>query len=273
MIKRVLNKYYIIFLFSFLFIVSGCKVKRPDYVIPEAKMEQVLYDYHLAKAMGDNLPYNENYKKVLYLESVFDKHGITEAEFDTSLVWYTRNTEVLYNIYERVNERFKSQQDEINTLISIRDNKPKISQPGDSIDVWVWERIYRLSDAPLTNKMSFVLPSDTNFKSRDTLVWQANYSYFPVDPDSLSAAIMTMQIRYLNDSIISEDKKITESGVHQLTLQGDTLGEIKEIRGFVYYPMQTDSIKTLIMDDISLYRYHSLDSIQQPTDSIANTAP
>ncbi len=26
-------------------------------------MESLLYDYHLAKSMGDNLPYSENYKK------------------------------------------------------------------------------------------------------------------------------------------------------------------------------------------------------------------
>ena len=55
--------------------VAGCKVKRPDDVISESKMENLLYDYHLAKSMGDNLPYNENYKKTLYLDAVFKKYG------------------------------------------------------------------------------------------------------------------------------------------------------------------------------------------------------
>ena len=45
--------------------IAGCKVKRPDDVISESKMENLLYDYHLAKSMGDNLPYSENYKKAL----------------------------------------------------------------------------------------------------------------------------------------------------------------------------------------------------------------
>ena len=36
--------------------IVGCKVKRPDDVISESKMENLLYDYHLAKSMGDNLP-------------------------------------------------------------------------------------------------------------------------------------------------------------------------------------------------------------------------
>ena len=55
----------------FALAVAGCKVKRPDDVISESKMENLLYDYHLAKSMGDNLPYNENYKKTLYLDAVF----------------------------------------------------------------------------------------------------------------------------------------------------------------------------------------------------------
>ena len=38
-------------------------------------MENLLYDYHLAKSMGDNLPYSENYKKALYLDAVFKKYG------------------------------------------------------------------------------------------------------------------------------------------------------------------------------------------------------
>lgn len=50
--------------------IAGCKVKRPDDVIPESKMEDILYDYHIAKAMGENLPYNENYKKSLYIDAV-----------------------------------------------------------------------------------------------------------------------------------------------------------------------------------------------------------
>lgn len=272
--KKVQGKYVFLFLFLILFILSGCRVKRPGYVIPEDKMENILYDYHIAKAMGDNLPYNENYKKILYIEYVFKKHRITEAEFDTSLVWYTRNAGVLHKIYENLDERFKKQLDEINTLVAIRDNKPKISQPGDSIDVWIWERINYLSGSPLTNKISFVLPSDTNFDARDTLLWRANYYFLVAEPDSTEAAIMAMQIQYFNDSIINSYKKIMKSGLHEVCLQSDTLGKIKEIKGFIYYPARVDSLNTLVVNDIVLYRYHSTDSlgVSEP-DSLINNSP
>ena len=65
-------------------------------------MENLLYDYHVAKSMGDNLPYSENYKKALYINAVFKKYGTTQAAFDSSMVWYTRNTEILSKIYDKV---------------------------------------------------------------------------------------------------------------------------------------------------------------------------
>ena len=258
--RRPKNKYYFICGLIFLLVLSGCKVKRPSGVIPESQMEDLLYDYHIAKALGDNVSYNENYKKKLYIDYVFKKHKTTEAIFDSSLVWYTRNMEVLNSVYEKVNIRLRAQQDEINTLIAIRDNKPKTSIPGDSIDVWVWDRLYLLSGNPLTNKVSFTMPSDTNFKARDTLSWEVNYRFLPFDPDSTSAATMALQIQYINDSVISNVKEIMQSGVHTLRVQSDTLGDIKEIRGFIYYPSARDTARNLITTNVSLYRYHSNDT-------------
>lgn len=255
-------------IFLLALILTGCKVKRPNGVISEAKMENLLYDYHIAKAMGESLPYNENYKKALYIEAVFKKHGTTEADFDSSMVWYTRNTEYLSKIYEKVNVRLKAQRDQINHLIALRDKKPHTSTPGDSIDVWAWQRSALLNNIPLNNKFTFVLPSDTNFKKRDILQWEINYHFLNNQVDSTNAAIMAMQIIYENDSIYtSQLKKVTASGIHHIRLQSDTL-IIKEIRGFIYYP-QNKNMNSVLTNNISLFRYHSNDSIPvMPKDSL-----
>lgn len=67
-------RFHLCFICMLALAVAGCKVKRPNDVIPESKMESLLYDYHLAKSMGDNLPYSENYKKrcilMLFLRSM-----------------------------------------------------------------------------------------------------------------------------------------------------------------------------------------------------------
>lgn len=221
------------------FSLMACKVKRPETVLPDAKMENVLYDYHIAKAMGEEVPYNESYKRVLYIESVFKKYGITQADFDSSMVWFARNPEVLTKIYEKVNVRLKAERDGINHLIALRDNKPKESLSGDSIDVWIWQHIYQLTGMPLDNKITFTLPSDTNFHDRDTLRWSARFRFHNGAPDSIHAPLMVMQVLYeKNDSVISAIRKVQGTGVETLTLFADTLGEINEIRGFIYYPQQ-----------------------------------
>lgn len=264
------NKYRLLPLFLCILLFTGCKVQIPKEVIPEKEMEDLLYDYHIAKAMGEGLSYNENYKKVLYTNYVYKKHGVTEAEFDSSLVWYTRYTDVLADIYDRVNKRVKKDKEKIEYLVAIRDNKPLTSKPGDSINLWWWEHLYKLSEHPLGNKLSFTIPSDSNFSSRDTLVWALDYLYLGAEPDSLWAAVMSMQILYSKDSIISETKKVMESGRHAITLQADSLGDIKNIKGFVYYPERKDSLSKLLLKDISLMRYHSTDTLSSAqADTIA----
>ena len=158
--KRRIQWYYSVILLAFG--LTACQVKRPDTVISDAKMENVLYDFHIAKAMGEEVPYSESYKRVLYIESVYRKHGITQADFDTSMVWYARHPDALTKVYEKVNQRLKAERDGINHLIALRDNKPKESSPGDSIDVWRGRHIYYLTGTPMDNKLTFTLPSDTN---------------------------------------------------------------------------------------------------------------
>lgn len=66
--------------------LTACQVKRPDHVLQDDLMEEVLYDYHIAKAMGEEVPYNENYKRVLYIESVF-KNMVSHKPTST-LPWF-----------------------------------------------------------------------------------------------------------------------------------------------------------------------------------------
>jgi hypothetical protein len=251
-----------------LVLVSSCQVKRPKTVMSDSKMENVLYDYHIAKAMSDELPYSDNYKKVLYVESVFQKYGITQADFDTSMVWFARNPDVIAKVYENVNKRLKGERDLVNRLIALRDDKPIESLPGDSIDVWAWRHIYRLTGVPLDNKLTFVFPADSNFQERDTLRWSVRFRFYPEQSDSLRVPIMSMQLVYANDSLISDLRKIYASGVESLTLTSDTLGEIKEVRGFVYYP-STSLSDVLWIDSVSLMRYHVVDSLALEQDSLA----
>ena len=242
--------------------LAACRVERPETVFSNDRMETILYDFHLAKAMGEELSYDERYKQTLYREAVFRKHGITEAEFDSSMVWYARHPEVLAGIYEHIREKLRTQKDYIDNLIAERDNKPKASLPGDSVDVWMWEDIYQLSGTPLDNKLTFMLLPDTNFHDRDTLRWNVRFRFLAHgSQDSLDAPVMAMQVHYKNgDSIVTGLCKILADTVGTVMLTADTLGKMSRISGFIYYPVQSVP-RPLLLDQISLMRYHATDTL------------
>ena len=248
-------------------VMVACKVERPGYVLSDGVMEKVLYDYHIAKAMGENLDYNEQYKRTLYLNAVFKKHNITQAQFDTTMAWYARHPEVVNEVYDIVRERLMASRENYNHLVSLRDGKPTRSKAGDSIDVWIWDRIHMLSGMPLDNKLMFTLPSDDNYQASDTIKWTVGFNFLSEQlVDTTKRPIMAMQVAYAKDTIVSALCRIDSSQVAQLVLQADTLGDIKELRGFIYYPTNQPK-HTLLIDSVSLMRYHQTnDSIPATTD-------
>ncbi len=71
---------------------------------------------------------------------------------------------------------------------------------------------------------------------------------------------MAMQVIYEKDTI-NHWKKVTEPGVQQIRLFADTLGSMKEIKGFIYYPMDSQEKGGAVLadplhdDSLSLYGY------------------
>jgi hypothetical protein len=254
--KILKNRYDWRHILIFILLIGGCREKRPEEVLSETQMEKLLYDYHVAKAISEDLPYNDNYKKQLYVDYVFEKHKVTEAIFDSSMVWYTRHTEVLAKIYEKINKRFKNQQEKIDRLIDLRSGKSKMSAIGDSVDIWTGQRVSFLTGYPLNNKITFLFLSDKNFEKRDSLLWQAHYRFFDSKPaDSAMLALMSLQIVYDNDSVVSMVKKVLISGKERIGLKSDT-HNIKELRGFIYFPKKDTLERKLLLDSLALMRYH-----------------
>ena len=48
-------------------LLCGCRLNRPDDVLSPKKMEQFLYDFHMAQAVGQELPKDEKYATDAYV--------------------------------------------------------------------------------------------------------------------------------------------------------------------------------------------------------------
>ena len=90
-----------------LLAVVGC---RPRGVLSNREMRDVLYDLHRADGAIQVAGYNYSHDQELagYYKNVLDKHGITQAQFDSSLVWYTNNPQIFNKIYPKVLERLEA---------------------------------------------------------------------------------------------------------------------------------------------------------------------
>lgn len=258
-----------------LIVTTSCGPQRPSNVLPPEKMKAFLYDFHIAKAFGDDADYSERYNRSIYVDDVYLKHGITKEQFDSSMSWYARNLSDLVKIYDSVRSAIDTNKVMIDELVALQYQVPLVTAPGDSVNIWPWYEIYRLTGTPLNNRVTFDLPVDSNFRVGDRFELNVHFNYeYENQLDSLSAAIMQMALYFNNDSSLIDTRTIYKSDLYQMSLQADSLGELKNIKGFIYLPPQVKE-QRLLVDSISLYRYHmqQKDSLSQDVDSIHISKP
>ena len=98
---------YIAMLLLSAFVAVACTPSVPSDVIQPDEMEDILYDYYISQAMaGQALNQKDaSYDRYVYFSAVLQKHGVTEADFDSSLVYYYSNAKRLHGIYSSLSER------------------------------------------------------------------------------------------------------------------------------------------------------------------------
>ncbi|MDL2303290.1 DUF4296 domain-containing protein [Dysgonomonas sp. OttesenSCG-928-D17] len=104
-----------------LLLLGSCS-RRPSYVLSENKMAEVLYDIQIAQAIYNrSSEFGTNEKKDALVEGVLRKHKVSQAELDSSLLWYSDN--IAY--YEAINDSVASRLSASNKKMMDKLNKPK----------------------------------------------------------------------------------------------------------------------------------------------------
>ena len=238
--------------------LSACSDKRKGDVLPSAKLEAVLYDYHLVQVMVSDLPSNQRYKKDLYFDYVYDKHGVTKAEVDSSLVYYARYPEGLSEIYVRLSKRIES---DLQRMID--EDKPikvreAVAVVGDTADLWYDINFIEMNISPLRgNRYAFTVPTDTNFKALDRIVWSGEVLFLDDKVDSLHKYLhLNLRVVYMNDSIASADTLLCSSGTFSVEVCDSSV--VKSIDGTAYLKSDNVDERLLILSP-SLMRYRNRD--------------
>lgn len=247
----------LVYLIIALFVLAACS-HDPDYVIGEKDMVDLLVDVHKAEAVIESNynQYSSKADKKKLREAVFLKHGITQEQFDTNLVWYGHHIEEYMKIYEQVVECLKAENEEAKKLLA-EDNSQTMSQPGDSVDVWKQRRAHVFDTRQASNLLTFDIAPDENFRTRDYFELRFKVLLLPklsVKPQVYLAA------RHINHDIVYNQLDIDREGWHSLPLQTDSAMALSRINGYIVLPMQTVP-GTMYVDSLTLIRRHYNDRI------------
>ena len=255
-------------------LLSACKPSIPTEIIQPDDMEDLLYDYYVAQNITgeshDGYDYRAKYNNGL----VFKKHGVTEAEFDSSLVYYYNHIEDLYKIYESVQARLSNEAIELGASVGDVERYMKRSLSGDTMDIWTGHRHHLLFPQPPYNIFQFVQKADTACRANDSYMMTFGSSFL-VQSGSRSATAL-LSVVYENDSVFTKSISVPLSGTINLDIPECGL-RAKEFRGYFYMPERqgADNASDMCLymaDHIQLMRFHHPDVEKKDSVSVEKDA-
>ena len=193
-----------------LTLVVGCKPGIPSEYLSPGEMEDILYDYHIARAMNSNDYQNgDTLTTHVYKLAVLKKYGVSEADYDSSLVYYTRHSTLLRDIYERLAKRLSNDALALGASASEVNQYTALSNTGDTANVWTGDHSFILSQQSGFNVYSFTVVADTAFKPGDRLVLGFNTQF--IYQDGMRDAVALMAVTFNNDSVTSRMTRMSSA--------------------------------------------------------------
>lgn len=251
---------------------AACKPTTPKGIIGEGDMEDLLYDYHVARAMASQSSSNNEveFNQEVYILAALKKHGYTKADFDTSLVYYYTRVDKFEKIYTRVTQRLNDKAAALGASVGEMDKFSTLSANGDTANVWNDATALLLMPRPGYNVAEFTLQSDTSYHKGDTYQFnmKTNFIYKSGNRD----ATIYMAVRYDNDSISTHTTRSSSSGFSTLRIVTSREHQVKDIRTFLYLMPSNESAGSndvMFASQIQLIRFHAKD-LPAP---VASTAP
>lgn len=239
----------------------GCTPSVPSEYIQPGELEDILYDYHVAKAMASETrsgdAYEENFRKNAYFLAVLKKYDVTEAVFDSSLVYYYSHADHLKKIYDDVKERLNDEAKALGASVGDINKYSVYSTTGDTANVWQNETDLLLMPLPTMNRYDISVQADTSYYKGDTFMFQfmTNFLYQSGTRD----ATVCLVAKYEGDSITQSVSHISIDGQTQIRIPQNREGKLKELKGFIYLnnsDRDKEARKMLFISQIQLIRFH-----------------
>lgn len=260
---------------ALLFCVSSCKPSLPSGVLSKGKMTDILYDYHLALAMAHMDDNGDKGQSLAYREAVLRKHDVTSAEFDSSMVYYMRHTELLEDVYKDLTDRYDNEITAMGGSAKEGGEFANLSATGDTANVWNLAASMVFMPVKPFNSTSFNIKVDSTFHKGDRLMldFDAQFIY----QDGMRNGVAMLAVQFGNDSIAQRTIMIQSTQHYSVELSDDDSLGIKSVKG--YFMLMNDdngtgvssqtTLKLMFLEHIKLIRMHP----QKPVAAPAGSSP
>lgn len=244
------------FLLSMFFLLS-CVPDRPSYVLSEDDMEEVLVDYHLALAIAEVQVGDLQSNRYILTQAALRKHGVTEEELDSSMLYWCRNSEKFVKICDRVSERLNYMAESQGVERQERNPYSYLATEGDTANVWNLREGVVVVPNIVDNIYSFTIEADTTYHPGDNFMWAFTTQF--LNSDHYNEAYALLSIHYDNDSIVGTSQRISSSRQIEVRLNCPIKYKnvpIRSVNGTIYMPLRKDGFGILALNNFVLVRYH-----------------
>lgn len=263
---------------ALLFCISSCKPSLPSGVLSKGKMTDILYDYHLALAMAHMDDNGDKGQSLAYREAVLRKHDVTSAEFDSSMVYYMRHTELLEDVYKDLTDRYNNEITAMGGSAKEGGEFANLSATGDTANVWNLATSMVFMPVQPFNSTSFDIKVDSTFHKGDRLMldFDAQFIY----QDGMRNGVAMLAVQFGNDSIAQRTIMIQSTQHYSVELSDDDSLGIKSVKG--YFMLMNDdngtgvssqtTLKLMFLEHIKLIRMHPQKPVAAPAGSASSAS-
>ena len=249
-------------------VFTGCKPGIPGRYLQMDEMADILYDYHVADGMVQtNFDSPDSVAMRAYSISILKNHGVSQADFDSSMVYYTRHTRLLQKVYDKIADRLDREAVERGGQAGFTD----LTENADTTNVWKLSTAFVLSPYLATNRISFEIKADSSYHEGDRMVldFDAQFLY----QDGMRDALVVLAVTYANDSVEYVNNSISTSSHYHMQIMNEGRLTIKAVRGFWMLSsdraMPTSSattFKLFVVSNVRLVKMHVSEPVKKPED-------
>ncbi|MDR2497487.1 MAG: DUF4296 domain-containing protein [Tannerellaceae bacterium] len=249
---RLHNHSRLFFLLASVILLTAACSKVPGGILPENKMKDVMVDVHIAEQiMSENsIVYSDSLQKAALMESVFRKHNITQAVYDSSLVWYGKNLNIMLQVLDLAIKEVDTRMHAYNELQAVLAPPPV---PTDSVNIWTQPALLSFSPQSLFNAITFDIRPEGAYVSGSVFV--LNLSVWGLHPRLNRLPELKIAAEHSDTTVLIRDT-ISADGFHSFTLRTVATKPVRRVYGYIRMDKAEAPYHKIYLDSLSLIRFN-----------------